>query len=362
MLGKQAKNTRDISTVYPSAPPGPSGKKRLLAAILWLFMCSHRLFAGPLSVHPTNPRYFSDGSGKAVYLTGSHNWCNLSDNSAWTFDYNEYLDFLENRNHNFIRMWANSYLVEYAPPYPYERPGPGSAVDGDPKLDLNKFNQAYFDRMRSRIIAAGARGIYVGIIIIPEGGKKPLDWDRHFFNSRNNINGTDGDPNGDELGLEVQTLTNSTITTFQEALIRKTVDTVNDLDNVLYEVINEEGDWSTDWQYYVINYIKSYEVSKPKQHMVGMTFQYPNGNNENLFNSPADWISPGPHGKPWDTPQVADGSKIIISDTDHFHSTLTDPKWAWKTFLRGNHPILMDWWKESVGPSQEMYGMPWAIP
>ena len=27
---------------------------------------------GPLRVHPTNPRYFTDGSGKAIYLTGSH--------------------------------------------------------------------------------------------------------------------------------------------------------------------------------------------------------------------------------------------------------------------------------------------------
>ena len=32
---------------------------------------------GPLRVHPTNPRYFSDGSGKAVYLTRSHTWTNL---------------------------------------------------------------------------------------------------------------------------------------------------------------------------------------------------------------------------------------------------------------------------------------------
>lgn len=27
---------------------------------------------GPLTVHPTNPRYFTDGTGKAIYLTGSH--------------------------------------------------------------------------------------------------------------------------------------------------------------------------------------------------------------------------------------------------------------------------------------------------
>ena len=34
---------------------------------------------GPLRVHPQNPRYFTDATGKAVYLTGSHTWSNLVD-------------------------------------------------------------------------------------------------------------------------------------------------------------------------------------------------------------------------------------------------------------------------------------------
>ena len=34
---------------------------------------------GPLRVHPTNPRYFTDDGNKAIYLTGSHTWSNLQD-------------------------------------------------------------------------------------------------------------------------------------------------------------------------------------------------------------------------------------------------------------------------------------------
>ena len=34
---------------------------------------------GPLQVHPTNPRYFTNGSGQAILLTGSHTWGNLQD-------------------------------------------------------------------------------------------------------------------------------------------------------------------------------------------------------------------------------------------------------------------------------------------
>jgi hypothetical protein len=32
----------------------------------------------------------------------------------------------------------------------------------------------------------------------------------------------------------------------------------------------------------------------------------------------------------------------VISDTDHYSST-ADALWAWKSFLRGHHPILMDY-------------------
>jgi hypothetical protein len=35
--------------------------------------------AGPLSVLISNPRYFTDGSGKATYLAGSHSWWNMQD-------------------------------------------------------------------------------------------------------------------------------------------------------------------------------------------------------------------------------------------------------------------------------------------
>jgi len=32
---------------------------------------------GVLRVHPSNPRYFTDDSGKAIYMTGSHAWWNI---------------------------------------------------------------------------------------------------------------------------------------------------------------------------------------------------------------------------------------------------------------------------------------------
>src|SRR5687768_17835421 len=71
--------------------------------------------AGLLRPHPDNPHYFTDGtitqnnSLRAVFLTGAHTWNNLVDMGREdphdAFDFERYLEFLEQHHHNFIRMW-----------------------------------------------------------------------------------------------------------------------------------------------------------------------------------------------------------------------------------------------------------------
>ena len=50
-------------------------------------------------------------------------------------------------------------------PQPWPRSGPGTAKDGKPKFDLDSFDQAYFDRLRERVIAAGIEGIYASVML-----------------------------------------------------------------------------------------------------------------------------------------------------------------------------------------------------
>lgn len=322
--------------------------------------------AGPLRVHPTNARFFTDGSKhadgslKAVYLTGSHTWGNLCDYRAkWpAFDYSAYLEFLQRYHHNFIRLWSGDGLGHQ--PVPYARTGPGTAKDGGLKVDLDRFDPAFFDRLRSRVVAARDRGVYVGIMLFsPDSGAKREDWNGLLYNPANNVQGINADTNGDGSGAEAYDLSIPRITAYQEALVRKVVDTVNDLDNVLYEIGNEGDLTSVRWQYHFIRFIKAYEGKKPKQHPVGMTavFNILKGNwttdNRALFESPADWISPGldPYK---DNPPAADGGKVIIADVDHIWPAAPHRDWIWKCFLRGIQPILMD---------QYCYGDPkWTSP
>jgi len=322
---------------------------------------------GPLKVDPVNPRYFQDPNGRAIFLTGSHTWDNRQDLGGIAFDYSQYLQILQDHHHNFIRLyvWEQPSGITTWPdpaqpnatltPEIFLRTGPGNANDEKLKFDLTKYNSTHFDRLRERVIDARARGIYVSIMLFngwsveqKAGGANP--WINHPFNIANNINGINGDPNGDQSGTETHTLQIPEVVALQEAYIRKVVDTVNDLDNVMYEVSNESDPDSTTWQYHIINYIKDYETEKPLQHPIGMTAQYPDANNSDLLASPADWISPVGMEEYGDLLPPADGNKVSILDTDHIWGIGGDRNWAWKSFTRGYNLIYMDPWNGTFIP------------
>ena len=121
---------------------------------------------------------------------------------------------------------------------------------------------------------------------------------------------------------------------------------------LLFEISNENHPPSTEWQYHFIRFIHDYEKTKPKQHPVGMTFQYQGGANATLIASPAEWISPNPDAdRGYDyrnNPPAADGRKIILSDTDHLWGIGGDVAWVWKSFLRGLNPLFMDPYKRDI--------------
>lgn len=371
---------------------------------------------GPLVVSRANPRYFTAG-GRAVYLTGSHIWNNLHDgmgqgsacaSTPEPFDYAAYLAFLKEHGHNFIRLWrweqfrsqaaGGSYHLCMAP-QPWARTGPDTAKDGKPRFDLSKFDPAFFDRLRQRVVAAGTEGIYVSVMLFDGWAlhlsPAPDNVEGHPFHAGNNVNGVAITSISDYQALPLD----AKVQAFEEAYIRKVLDAVHDLPNVLYEVANESPgggtvdssfakmlglgeppNWgnSTQWQYWVIDVVKGYEREKgyfPRP--IGMTMEFPVTDqtkvNEPLYESRADWISPGyddsiftggrfpmapgaPPSRWFDNPPTADRRKVIITDTDHYAPGKGDALWAWKSFVRGHNPILMDFGLISgVNPSDQGY-------
>ena len=332
------------------------------------------LASGPLRVSAVNPRYFADPSGRVVYLTGSEHWKTIEDNGTSNpppaFDFSAFLDFLQRHNHNFTRLftweharWSSLTSVDHwFSPNPYMRTGPDTALDGGPKFDVTRLNPAYLARVRQRAVDAGARGIYVSIQLFDgwsletkPGATANNPWRSHPFNAANNINGINGDPNGDQSGTEAHSLSIPAITALQETYVKAVIDAVNDLDNVIYEISNESDQSADAWQYHMIDLVRSYEATKPKQHPIGMTVPYPtvpSGTNIDVLNSTADWMSLNGD---TDNPTVADGFKVSLNDTDHLCGICGDAAWPWKNFARGHNTLLMDGYDGSPGYTDPAY-------
>jgi Family of unknown function (DUF6298) len=315
-----------------------------------------------LRVLKSNPRYFTDGSGRAVYLTGSHVWWHMGDRTWFPcsgrepapFDYPAYLDRLRRYGHNFLRFWrievtrwTECGFEVNMPLQPWLRTGPGLAADGLPRFDLSKINPEYFARLRTRVAAAIRKGFYVSVMLfegwhvqfLPNG----MAWRHHPFNPANNVNGVNGDVNGDGRAVEIHTLTNPQVRAIQDAYVRRVIDTVNRFDKILYEVANESGVFSTAWQYRMIRFVRAYERRKPKRHPIGMTYQHGDHAGVRLLASAADWISPFAGGPAALTePPAADGRKVVLLDTDHLCGVCGGADFVWRSFVRGHNPIYMD--------------------
>ncbi len=340
---------------------------------------------GPLRIHPTNPRYFTDGTvrpdgtPRAVYLAGSHVWHNVQDhghrlesgaNPPPVFDFAAHLDLLERSGHNFTRFWrwelprwterdTPSKLTEYTRQQPWLRTGPERAGDGLPRFDLTRFDEDYFDRLRTRVRAAGARGIYVAVMLFELWGVThvPTAWQSHPFAGGNNVNGIEADEDGDGAGRELHLLTGTPmggrVRAAQESYVRRVLETLRDCDNVIYEIGNEGGTYTLPWQEHITAFIRREEAAGPQRHLVGITWMFhrdadrtPHGDNASLLRSNADWISPGnDRTLPFDpSPPAEFPGKIIVADTDHMGwRSKRDEGWFWRQFCRGNHTLYLEW-------------------
>jgi hypothetical protein len=337
------------------------------------------LMGQPLRVCPQNPLYFMDGSGKAVYLAGHQSFVDLQDNSfnkaftrnhERTLDWGQYLDFVTAHGFNYIRNWVIWSIGSgsmaplnqaVARPMPYKRiHGHGKAKDGRDKFDLHQFDESFFRRLRSRCEDLQQRGVYVSIMLFEVygflegeacGNPKQTLWDGNVFNGANNVNGIDTDDNKDGKGIEFFYTQDPRVLALQKQYVKKVVETIGDLDNVLYEIANEL--YAPQWQYDMIEFIRNYERSRAKRHLILMS---PGGRTRSggwklmepkrVVQSPADCFAVAGG---WDSnayarknPPANDAGKPAIVDMDHVSPGSTDVGYVWSAFTRGYHFSLYD--------------------
>jgi hypothetical protein len=297
---------------------------------------------GPLVQSTVNTRYFVDPAGNAVFLAGSHTWNDFQDtdtnvgSTPAAFDFNAYVNFLKAHNHNATILWHKD-LPEYCgwnfagstwrmAPWPWMRPGPGVATDGNLKFDLTQFNQPYFDRLRARVLQLQTNGIYA-IVELFDGNQLTsarCSTDGYAFSAPNNINGVSDGYTSGAAGTNSVTMTGANaISGYQDAYVKKVLDTLNDLPNVIYEVAEEQPAGSATWWFpHVISLVRSYELTKPLQHPVGIgSMNATAPSDSTLYGSGADWIAPTINTNfsnqfPSNVATNNQG-KVVINDSDH---------------------------------------------
>jgi len=318
----------------------------------------------PLKALSANPNYFTDGTGKAVYLTGSHTWNTLqdwgTDNSIQPLDFNAFVKMLIDHHHNFTLLWTTELPTFRAlpttaasppdftvTPFPWQRTGPGDASDGKPKFDLTKFNQSYFDRLRSRVHQLNTAGIYAGVYLFS------AEWilrfrfpgDGYPFTGSNNVNGID---DGGAMESVTMTVPNE-ITAIQDVYVKKLITELNDLPNVLWIVSQEAPRGARWWNSRLIALTRSFEAGKPLQHPIG--YGIPDDKDSMIINSDADWIAPGSRISPTQTIGTGHPArKVNINDSDHSYweiwkeSPQINRNYFWINFTQGNQTLFMDPW------------------
>ncbi len=325
---------------------------------------------GPLRASSTNSRYFVDSRGKAVLLAGSHTWDDSQDisqtNPPPPFDFDAYVAFLLSHGQNVTILWKWDTPVLcaldganwYVSPWPWVRTtGQGNASDGLGKFDLSMFDQSYFDRLRGQVQKLQQNGIYAIVELFNGENLHAFRCatDGYPFTGGNNVNGIDDGGGTASLAMTAP----NAISAYEDAYAEKVIDTLNDLDNVLWEISEEASqDTAAWWSPHMIGLIHAYEgggafegttyPGKPAQHPVGWPTTLTN--DAQLYASAADWIAPSATIAPSDNQ-----GKVIINDSDHsnYYTNFVDTStgvvdanavhdFVWDNFMNGASVLFMD--------------------
>jgi hypothetical protein len=270
--------------------------------------------AAPIQLHPENPHYFLFRGRATVLVTSAAHYGAVLNPD---FEYRKYLETLAADGLNYTRIFSGSYVeapgafgiarntLAPAPGRflaPWARSGTPGYHNGGNKFDLDRWDDAYFARLKDFVAEAGRRGVVVEMTLFSSQYAE-MNWANCPLNRENNVNATDAIDR-----RQLHTLANGNILGHQERLVRKLVRELNGFDNVLYEIQNEP--WSdrtvtvdtinpylqppalsvypnavdvadadsVAWQARVASWIRAEESALPERHLIAQNycnFRYP---------------------------------------------------------------------------------------
>lgn len=307
---------------------------------------------GAIAAYPPNPTCFQNPYGKPVALIGDYTWGTFSEEK---YNFAGMFHTLKSNGLNLARIWVwcgeEKGLKNYVYMSPFLRTGPDLANDGLPKYDLNRFNPAFFVRLRRVCEAAQKRHIYLQLILFDAWMIKFASlWKMNACNRANNINGVNGDPNRTGLGTDsirgFCSLGNPGVLAIQKSFIRKVINTVGSFNNVFFEIANENF-YNRQWELSLARYIHQYEKNKPIHHLV-MPLDLP----DHSYDGIQTWDLKSLHANLLKARRLA---QPLIYDTDGLGNPpdSTVRKAAWTAFISGGNFDFLD---QSLEPGIDFHG------
>ncbi|HXY41589.1 MAG TPA: DUF4038 domain-containing protein, partial [Vicinamibacteria bacterium] len=259
--------------------------------------------AEPVRVFSANPHYFERQGRTIVFVTSDHHYGAVIDAD---FDYVRFLDALAASGMNLTRIYPGG-MFEATDKYvvgnplgplpgrqilPWARsnqdgahPGLAQAGQASYKYDLDRWNPAYFERLRDFVEQASRRGIVVEVAFF--NGMYADSWPLMAFHHRNNVQGV-GRYEAEECGLfTTRDARNEDVVRYQQAYVSKIAAELNGYDDVIFDLCDEpslfgktDGSIGTHpdatvvpWLLAMRDAFLAAEEPLPKKHVLGQTVQ-----------------------------------------------------------------------------------------
>ena len=225
----------------------------------------------PITLYPGNPHYFSYKGKPTILITSGEHYGAVMNPD---FDYRIYMETLQKDGLNLTRTMTGAYFEPAGAfniskntlaPVALKYMCPWVRVEKGLKFDLNRWDIAYFNRLKDFVSEAKKRGVVVELSLFCPFYEE-MQWELSPFNIKNNINGLGAIPRTDVYTLDK----NKGLLAIQEKMVRKVVEELKGFPNLIYEICNEPyfGGITIEWQNRIAQVITETEKSFRNQHLI----------------------------------------------------------------------------------------------